>query len=332
MWSTAVPAVRLRALGEQLLRVPDGFTVHPKLVKQLERRREGRSRARNRRLGRSGIDWAHAEALAFASLLTEGTPIRLTGQDTERGTFSQRHMVLHDAKTGQTVCPIQSLPEALAPLELHNSPLSELACLGFEYGYSQEAPETLVLWEAQFGDFVNSAQVIVDQFIVSGLAKWGQTSRLTLLLPHGYEGSGPEHSSARLERFLRAGRGGQHPRGEPDDAGPVLPPAAPPGAHRQAAPAGGHDAEVAAAPAAGGELGRGHGRGHALSAGARRAGRRRRSRSRGWCCARARSTTTSSGTPNAPDAPGPRGGARRAALPLPRGSDARADGQLPEPA
>ena len=148
------------------------------------------------------IDWAHAEALAFASLLTEGTPIRLTGQDTERGTFSQRHMVLHDAKTGQTVCPIQSLPDALAPLELHNSPLSELACMGFEYGYSQEAPETLVLWEAQFGDFVNSAQVIVDQFIVSGLAKWGQTSRLTLLLPHGYEGSGPEHSSARLERFL----------------------------------------------------------------------------------------------------------------------------------
>jgi multifunctional 2-oxoglutarate metabolism enzyme len=193
---TAVPAARLHDLGEALLRVPEGFTVHPKLVKQLERRREA--------LGEEAhtIDWAHAEALAFASLLTEGTPIRLTGQDTERGTFSQRHMVLHDAQTGQTVCPIQSLPDALAPLELHNSPLSELACMGFEYGYSQEAPETFVLWEAQFGDFVNSAQVIVDQFIVSGLAKWGQTSRLTLLLPHGYEGSGPEHSSARLERFL----------------------------------------------------------------------------------------------------------------------------------
>ncbi len=193
---TAVPAARLRNIGEELLSVPDGFTVHPKLVKQLDRRREA--------LGEEAhaIDWAHAESLAFASLLTEGTPIRLTGQDTERGTFSQRHMVLHDAKTGQTVCPIQSLPDALAPLELHNSPLSELACMGFEYGYSQEAPETFVLWEAQFGDFVNSAQVIVDQFIVSGLAKWGQTSRLTLLLPHGYEGSGPEHSSARLERFL----------------------------------------------------------------------------------------------------------------------------------
>jgi multifunctional 2-oxoglutarate metabolism enzyme len=197
---TAVPEARLRALGEQLLRVPDGFTVHPKLVKQLDRRREALT---GEDATAANIDWAHAEALAFASLLTEGTPLRLTGQDTERGTFSQRHMVLHDAKTGQTVCPIQSLPDALAPLELHNSPLSELACMGFEYGYSQEAPETLVLWEAQFGDFVNSAQVIVDQFIISGLAKWGQTSRLTLLLPHGYEGSGPEHSSARLERFLR---------------------------------------------------------------------------------------------------------------------------------
>ena len=216
--STAVPADRLRELGEELLKVPAGFTVHPKLVKQLERRREAllvgtTDAAQSNGAAAPGsedapaapapaLDWAHGEALAFASLLTEGTPIRLTGQDTERGTFSQRHLVLHDAKTGQTVCPIQSLPEALAPLELHNSPLSELACMGFEYGYSQEAPETLVLWEAQFGDFVNSAQVIVDQFITSGLAKWGQTSRLTLLLPHGYEGSGPEHSSARLERFL----------------------------------------------------------------------------------------------------------------------------------
>ena len=197
---TAVPAERLRTLGEELLRVPDGFTVHRKLVRQLERRREAL-------VGSAGgerppMDWAHAEALAFASLLTEGVPIRLTGQDTERGTFSQRHLVLHDEKTGLTFCPMQSLPEALAPLELHNSPLSELACLGFEYGYSQEAPETLVLWEAQYGDFVNSAQVIIDQFIVSALAKWGQTSRLTLLLPHGYEGSGPEHSSGRMERFL----------------------------------------------------------------------------------------------------------------------------------
>jgi 2-oxoglutarate decarboxylase len=192
---TAVSAERLKALNEELLAVPDGFTVHPKLVKQLQRRREAVGTE-------GGIDWAQAEALAYASLLTEGTPVRLTGQDAERGTFSQRHLVLHDAKTGQRVSPIQSLAGALAPMELHNSPLSEIACLGFEYGYSMEAPETLVLWEAQFGDFVNSAQVIIDQFIVSALAKWGQTTRLTLLLPHGYEGSGPEHSSARLERFL----------------------------------------------------------------------------------------------------------------------------------
>jgi multifunctional 2-oxoglutarate metabolism enzyme len=193
---TAVSTDRLVGLNEDLLRVPEGFTVHPKLVKQLERRRETVG-------ADGGIDWAQAESLAFASLLSEGTPIRLTGQDTERGTFSQRHLVLHDAKTGQRISPIQSLPGALAPMELHNSPLSEVACLGFEYGYSMEAPETLVLWEAQFGDFVNSAQVIIDQFIVSALSKWGQSTRLTLLLPHGYEGSGPEHSSGRLERFLQ---------------------------------------------------------------------------------------------------------------------------------
>ena len=193
---TAVSLDRLHVLGEELLAVPDGFNVHPKLVKQLEQRREAIETG-------EGIVWAHAEALAFASLLTEGIPIRLTGQDTQRGTFSQRHLVLHDPKTGQEHCAIQHLPGALAPMELHNSPLSEMACVGFEYGYSQEGPETLVIWEAQFGDFVNGAQVVIDQFIVSGLAKWGQTSRLTLLLPHGYEGSGPEHSSARLERFLQ---------------------------------------------------------------------------------------------------------------------------------
>ncbi len=194
--STAVDADRLRSLNNELLAVPDDFSVHPKLIKQLERRREALGEA-------GGIDWAHAESLAFASLLTEGTPIRLTGQDVERGTFSQRHLVLHDHKTGRTISPVQSLPGALAPFELHNSPLSEQAAVGFEYGYSAEAPETLVVWEGQFGDFVNGAQVIIDQFIVSGLAKWGQTTRLTLLLPHGYEGSGPEHSSGRLERFLQ---------------------------------------------------------------------------------------------------------------------------------
>ena len=194
--ATAVPEERLRQLHEELVRVPESFAVHPKLARQLERRREA--------LDEGGIDWGHAEALAFASLLVEGIPIRFTGQDTERGTFSQRHLVLHDVSTGERWAPIQHLAAAQASFEVHNSPLSEYAALGFEYGYSVAAPEALVLWEAQFGDFVNNAQVIVDQFLVAGLSKWGQTSRLTLLLPHGYEGNGPEHSSARLERFLQS--------------------------------------------------------------------------------------------------------------------------------
>jgi 2-oxoglutarate dehydrogenase E1 component len=198
---TTVDPDRLRTLNEQLLAVPEGFTVHPKLTRQLERRREA--------LGAGGgIEWAHAEILAFASLLVEGVPIRLTGQDTERGTFSQRHLVLHDAGTGRRYAPIQHLPDARAPFELYNSPLSELAPLGFEYGYAVQAPEALVLWEAQFGDFANGAEVVIDQFIMAGLAKWGETSRLTLLLPHGYEGQGPEHSSARLERYLALGAEG----------------------------------------------------------------------------------------------------------------------------
>lgn len=200
---TAVPAQRLQQLNGQLLAVPPGFTVNPKLKKQLDRRIDALAGD-----GAAGIEWAHAEALAFASLLVEGTPVRLTGQDTERGTFSQRHLVLHDAKTGDRYAPIANLADATVPFELHNSPLSEYACLGFEYGYAIAAPEALVLWEAQFGDFANGGEVIIDQFIFSGLAKWGQTSRLTLLLPHGYEGQGPEHSSARLERFLALGAEG----------------------------------------------------------------------------------------------------------------------------
>ncbi|HMC35925.1 MAG TPA: thiamine pyrophosphate-dependent enzyme, partial [Myxococcales bacterium] len=197
---TAVATQVLTGLNAQLLTVPEGFTVNPKLKKQLERRRGA--------LTDGGIDWAHAEALAFASLVVEGTPIRLTGQDTERGTFSQRHLVLHDAVNGQRYAPIQNLPGARAPFELHNSPLSEFACVGFEYGYAAAAPEVLVLWEAQYGDFTNAAEVIIDQFLIAGLAKWRQTSRLTLLLPHGYEGQGPEHSSARIERFLALGAEG----------------------------------------------------------------------------------------------------------------------------
>ena len=144
-----------------------------------------------------------AEALAFASLLTAGVPIRLTGQDTQRGTFSHRHATLHDPNTNAVWTPLQHLPGSTASFEIRNSPLSEYACLGFEYGYAAAIPKALVLWEAQFGDFVNGAQIVIDQFIAAGQAKWGQTSRLTLLLPHGYEGQGPEHSSARLERFLQ---------------------------------------------------------------------------------------------------------------------------------
>jgi 2-oxoglutarate dehydrogenase E1 component len=192
---TAVPDDRLRRLDEELRRVPEGFTVNPKLLRQLERRSEA--------LDSGGINWGQSEALAFSSLLVEGIPIRLTGQDTERGTFAHRHLVMHDPETGQTYTPIMNLPEATASFEVYNSPLSEYAALGFEYGYSVAANEALVLWEAQYGDFVNGAQIVVDQFLVSGLSKWQQTSRLTLLLPHGYEGNGPEHSSARLERFLQ---------------------------------------------------------------------------------------------------------------------------------
>jgi 2-oxoglutarate decarboxylase len=199
--TTAARADVLKKLNGELLAVPDGFAVHPKLLKQLERRRDALTAT-------DGIEWAHAESLAFASLLVEGAPIRMTGQDTERGTFSQRHLVLHDINNGNRYAPIQHLPDAKSPFELYNSPLSEYACLGFEYGYAVEAQNALVLWEAQFGDFANGGEVIIDQFLIAGLAKWGETSRLTLLLPHGYEGQGPEHSSARLERFLALGAEG----------------------------------------------------------------------------------------------------------------------------
>src|SRR6478672_8058367 len=147
--------------------------------------------------------WTGARPRRSPSLRVDGIPVRLTGQDTERGTFSHRHAVLHDVNTGGTYTPLQHLDEAGAAFEIYNSPLSEYACVGFEYGYSAAAPEALVLWEAQFGDFVNGAQIVIDQFISAGLSKWRESTRLTLLLPHGYEGNGPEHSSARLERFLQ---------------------------------------------------------------------------------------------------------------------------------
>jgi 2-oxoglutarate dehydrogenase E1 component len=193
---TAVPRDRLVALDRQLHSWPEGFHVNQKLARQLERR------ARVVPEGGS-LDWAHAEALAFASLLADGVPIRMSGQDSERGTFSQRHLVLHDTETGAKYTPMAKLREAAVSFEIYNSPLSELAALGFEYGFSVVAAKAVTLWEAQFGDFVNGAQVILDQFLVAGREKWGQESRLVLLLPHGYEGQGPEHSSARVERFLQ---------------------------------------------------------------------------------------------------------------------------------
>ncbi len=190
---TAVDLGRLAEVNHGALRVPEGFSVHPKLRRQLERRKAELEK-------HTTIDWSHAESLALGSLLQEGIAVRITGQDTQRGTFSQRHLVLHDVDTGRGVTPLARV--GTGRLEVHNSPLSEIAVLGFEYGHSVVSDD-LVIWEAQFGDFVNVAQVIVDQFIVSGRTKWGQASRLTLLLPHGYEGQGPEHSSARLERFLQ---------------------------------------------------------------------------------------------------------------------------------
>jgi 2-oxoglutarate dehydrogenase E1 component len=189
-------ADKLVALNEQLLSWPQSIKPNVRLVKTLRRRRDAVGEA-------GGIDWGHAESLAFASLLTEGVAIRMSGQDIERGTFSHRQSVLHDAETGETYVPLQHLPDAQAKFEVYNSPLSETAVLGFEYGYSTATRNALVLWEAQFGDFVNVAQPIIDQFLVSDRAKWGQDSSLVLLLPHGYEGQGPEHSSARLERFLQ---------------------------------------------------------------------------------------------------------------------------------
>ena len=190
------PNVSLEVLAEinvAALATPPDFTIHPKLKRVLARREDFGPEL--------PVDWGHAEALAFGSLLREGIPIRLTGQDTQRGTFSHRHLVFHDAKTGREHRPLAEFGSAR--FEVHNSPLSEMAVLGFEYGFSVASQRALVLWEAQFGDFANAAQVTVDQFVASGWEKWGQLASLVMLLPHGYEGQGPEHSSARVERFLQ---------------------------------------------------------------------------------------------------------------------------------
>ncbi len=191
---TGVAYERLERINDALTAFPDGFAVHPKLARQLKRRSEA-----------FGLDsrlvWGHAEALGIGSLLEDGVPVRLSGQDSERGTFSQRHLVLNDAETGERWSPLSRVSDTR--FEIYNSPLTEAATIGFEYGVAVAAERDLVLWEAQFGDFVNVAQVMIDQFLSAGWSKWGQRSRLTLLLPHGHEGQGPEHSSARLERFLQ---------------------------------------------------------------------------------------------------------------------------------
>ncbi|WP_273124788.1 2-oxoglutarate dehydrogenase E1 component [Metabacillus sp. HB246100] len=193
---TAIPKDRILELNNELVTWPENFSVFSKLQRILERRAKALSEE-------GKVEWALGEALAFASILEDGTPIRITGQDSQRGTFAQRHIVLHDVENGNTYSPLHRLKDAKASFAVHNSPLSEGSVIGFEYGYNVFAPETLVLWEAQYGDFANAAQVFFDQFIAAGRAKWGQKSGLVMLLPHGFEGQGPEHSSGRLERFLQ---------------------------------------------------------------------------------------------------------------------------------
>jgi 2-oxoglutarate dehydrogenase E1 component len=199
---TAVPFDTLRALNQSLLELPDGFNLHRKL----ERARSRRAMALDDPDAKT-IDWSTAEELALASILADGTAIRMTGEDVERGTFSQRHAVLHDVKTGQQHTPLQALAQARAAFEIHNSPLTENAVVAFEYGYSLQEPSRMVIWEAQYGDFINGAQVMIDEFLVSARAKWGLTPSLVMLLPHGFEGQGPDHSSGRPERFLQLAAG-----------------------------------------------------------------------------------------------------------------------------
>ncbi|MGH9791735.1 MAG: thiamine pyrophosphate-dependent enzyme, partial [Candidatus Acidiferrales bacterium] len=193
---TGITAEKLGEIGEGLTRYPGGFHIHPKVKRLLEDRLK---MAR----GERPLDYGMAEAMAFGSLVIESVPVRLSGQDSRRGTFNQRHSVLIDTDTEEEYLPLAHLAQGQARAEMLNSPLSEAAAVGYEYGYSRDYPEALVLWEAQFGDFVNGAQIIIDQFLAAGEDKWGLLSGLVLLLPHGYEGQGPEHSSARIERFLQ---------------------------------------------------------------------------------------------------------------------------------
>jgi 2-oxoglutarate dehydrogenase E1 component len=193
---TAVPKATIDKIANQLVSVPDTFTIHPKLKEILSARRDAILTGKT-------IDWGGGETLAYGSLLLDGHPVRLSGQDCRRGTFSHRHAMVYDYETGEPYCPLDRFEPRAAPFDVFDSTLSEAAVLGFEYGYALDDPNTLVLWEAQFGDFANGAQVIIDQFIASGESKWNRANGLVMLLPHGYEGQGPEHSSARLERFLQ---------------------------------------------------------------------------------------------------------------------------------
>ena len=238
--TTAVPAERLTELNDQLLRTPDDFTVHPKLARQLERRRVA--------IAEGGVDWGQAEALAYASLLVDGIPVRLTGQDSQRGTFAQRHLVLHDVHTGETFTPMQHLDDADASFEVFNSPLSEYGCLGFEYGYSAAAPEALVIWEAQYGDFANGAQIVIDQFISLGalqVARDVAADAAACRTATKATGRALERSTGAVPPARRAG---EHPRRQLHDRCAVLPSPATPGARRDGARARGRDAEGPAAP------------------------------------------------------------------------------------
>jgi 2-oxoglutarate dehydrogenase E1 component len=196
IYSTGIEMNELRNIAAKFSTVPEDFNTHPTLKRILK--------ARVKAIEDEEVNWAAGEALAFGSLLLEGSHVRLSGQDVERGTFSHRHHVVHDQVVdGKTYCSLKHLGEEQAPYTVSNSHLSEYAVLGFELGYSGANPNSLVCWEAQFGDFANTAQCIIDQFISAGQAKWGRQSGLVMMLPHGYEGMGPEHSSARLERFLQ---------------------------------------------------------------------------------------------------------------------------------
>ena len=240
---TGVPVARLKSLMERIALTPDGFHLHKKLLRSIERRQKMAK-------GEEPLDWSAAEALAIASLAVEGHPVRLTGQDSVRGTFSQRHAVLLDVVDGHRYEVFQHLADDQAPVNIINSPLCETATMGYEYGYSLDYPEALVLWEAQYGDFVNAAQVIIDQFIVSAEDKWRRFTGLGLLLPHAFEGKGPEHSSARLERFLALGGRRQFASRLSLDTGSVFPLPASPGETQMAeATCRAHAEELVAASA-----------------------------------------------------------------------------------